>query len=146
MIEDKTSLLSLFSAIQKLLHTSSLNRQRTDIGIRYDQYSDQKFLEQLDKNDQALAEAAQQMLDQFMKQLDEETINRKFPIRYKSPLSNVINKELTMYRRLLAEITKSIQGLLDTLEGTNKEPVEIETLWAKIRLNQVPEEWLRLSF
>ena len=73
-------------------------------------------------------------------------IAKKFPIQYKAPLNNVINRELTSYKVLLASIRESVADLLANIDGLYPRPLEIEALWSGIQQNRVPEKWRKVSF
>lgn len=61
-----------------------------------------------------------------------DLIQKKFPIRYKAPLHNIINRELTAYKILLKAIRESVADLLANIDGKYPRPLEIEDLWSKI--------------
>lgn len=73
-------------------------------------------------------------------------IQKKFPIRWKAPLNNVINRELTAYRRLLQAIRESVAALRQTVDGDHPRPGLTEPLWTRIQENRVPESWRSCSF
>jgi hypothetical protein len=133
MLKDQDSLLNLFIALQKLLNASSLDKTVTHGGKRYDHAIDQEILPKRDLNDKKVAELAQLLLNQLDAQFDPDLIQKKFPIRYKAPLNNVINRELTSFRVLLNAIRESVADLLANIDGQYPRPLEIEALWAKIQ-------------
>jgi hypothetical protein len=57
------------------------------------------------------------LLQQLDAQFDPEVVQKKFPVRYKAPLNNVINRELTSFRILLAAIRASVADLLANIDG-----------------------------
>ena len=73
-------------------------------------------------------------------------ISKKFPIRYKAPLNNVINRELASFRRLLGVIKESVADLLANIAGQYPRPLEIEALWGRIQQNRIPDKWRWVSF
>jgi hypothetical protein len=48
-----------------------------------------------------VAEIAQELLKKIDEQFDLEVIETRFPVKYKAPLNNIINRELHHYERLL---------------------------------------------
>merc|ERR1712096_293116 len=89
---------------------------------------------------------AQDMLKQIDSQFDEDVIQKKFPIQYKAPMNNVINRELTCFKVLLKAIRGSVADLLANIDGIYPRPLEIEALWSGIQQNKVPEKWRKVSF
>jgi hypothetical protein len=69
---------------------------------------------------------------QLEAQFDIEIIQEKFPIKYKAPLNNCINRELSCYKILLNTIKESVRDLLDNIDGNYPRPLEIEALWSRI--------------
>jgi len=72
------------------------------------------------------------LLIQIEAQFDDQAIQRKFPIKYKAPLNNCINRELKQYQVLLNTIKESVRDLLDNIDGNYPRPLEIEALWSRI--------------
>lgn len=89
---------------------------------------------------------AGKLLAQLDSQFDRDVIQRKFPIRWKAPLNNVINRELTAYRRLLQAIRDSVAALRQTVDGARPRPGLTEPLWTRIQENRVPDSWRSCSF
>lgn len=86
------------------------------------------------------------LLNRIDAQFDVGMIQKKFPIQYKAPLNNIVNRELTSYKRLLDVIRESVADLLANIDGLYPRPLEIEALWSQIQLNKVPEKWRKVSF
>jgi hypothetical protein len=145
-LKDKGSLLSLFSALQNLLGGSSLDGTATQGGKRYDHFTDQDSLPKRDLHDVKVAEVAHVLLDAIDAQFRTEVIEEKFPIKYKAPLNNSINRELSSFKRLLGVIKESVVDLLANIGGVYPRPFEIEALWSRIQQNRVPDKWLEVSF
>mmetsp|Transcript_42571 Transcript_42571/g.65287 ORF Transcript_42571/g.65287 Transcript_42571/m.65287 type:complete len:276 (-) Transcript_42571:764-1591(-) len=131
MLSQQGSLLNFFISLQKLLSTSSLDSEASE-GRRYDHNIDQEVLPQRDLHDKKVVEIAMKLLDELNKQFDDEGVIKKFPIRYKAPINNVINRELTAYSILLKVIRESVADLLANIDGKYPRPFEIEALWSKI--------------
>jgi hypothetical protein len=117
MLKDQDSMLNLFIGLQKLLNASSLDRTVTHGGKRYDHATDQENLPKRDLNDKKVAQLAEMLLQQLDAQFDPEVVQKKFPVRYKAPLNNVINRELTSFRILLTAIRASVADLLANIDG-----------------------------
>lgn len=145
-LKDQGSLLSLFVALQNLLGGSSLDGSATLGGKRYDHFTDQEILPKRDLHDAKVAEVARVLLIAIDAQFRTAVIEEKFPIRYKAPLNNAINRELTSFKRLLTVIRASVEDLLATIGGVYPRPFEIEALWSRIQQNRVPAKWLEVSF
>jgi hypothetical protein len=143
---EKESLLNLFGGLQKLLSASSLDRSAIQRGERYDHQTDQATLPQRDLHDQKVVELAERLSVELDAQLDLRLLDERFPVRYKTPLNNVVNRELNSYRRLLAAIREAVEGLVATVNATHRRPHEVEALWTVIQANRIPDAWLRLSF
>lgn len=133
ILEDKGSLLNLFVKLQDLLGSSSLDGTATLGGRRYDHFTDQETLPARDLHDAEVAEVARVLLKSLDAQFDSDIINEKFPIKYKAPLNNTINRELNAFRILLQAIRSSVEDLLANIDGTYPRPFEIEALWNKIQ-------------
>ena len=97
-------------------------------------------------HDQKVAEVASGLLQRIDAQFDEDVIEKKFPIQYKAPLNNVINRELVSFKRLLTAIRESVADLLANIDGQHPRAYEIEALWSRIQQNRVPDKWLKVSF
>ena len=80
MLQDQTSMLSLFAALQGLLSSSSLNPGITHGGVRYDHYSNQELLSLRDNNDKKVSELSAQLLQLIDKKFPYERILKQFPI------------------------------------------------------------------
>lgn len=146
ILQDKGSLLNLFITLQELLGSSSLDGTASAGGRRYDHFTDQEILPERDLHDAEVAKVAQVLLQSLDAQFDSDVIDEKFPIKYKAPLNNTINRELNSFRMLLQAIRSSVEDLLANIDGKYPRPFEIESLWSKIQQNQVPAEWLKASF
>jgi len=72
------------------------------------------------------------LLKSIDSQFRTEVIEEKFPIRYKAPLNNAINRELSSFKRLLTVIKESVLDLLANIGGVYPRPLEIEALWSRI--------------
>lgn len=79
-----------------------------------------------------MSEVAQVLLKSIDAQFDWQVIQEKFPIKYKAPLNNTINRELTSFQGLLVAIRGSVEDLLATIDGKYPRPFEIEALWSSI--------------
>lgn len=86
------------------------------------------------------------LLNRIDAQFDKDVIQKKFPIQYKAPLNNIVNRELTSYKILLDTIRESVADLLANIDGEYPRPLEIEALWSQIQLNKVPQKWRKVSF
>lgn len=75
-----------------------------------------------------------------------EAIEQKFPVMYKAPLNNVVNRELLSYKVLVKSIVDSVADLLANIDGKYPRPYEVEDLWSKVQINRVPDKWLKVSF
>lgn len=73
-------------------------------------------------------------------------ILEKFPIKYKQPLNNIVNKEISSYKVLLDAISDSVEDLVNNIDGKYPRPQEVEDLWANIQANKIPDKWLKVSF
>lgn len=89
---------------------------------------------------------ARKLLDSIDAQFDLKIIRIRFPVKYKAPLNNIINRELTAYKRLLDVIRDSVEDLLANIDGRHPRPLEIEALWRSVTRNIVPEAWRKVSF
>lgn len=76
---------------------------------------------------------ARNLLTNLEKQLDIDIVEKKFPIKYKAPLNNIINRELSAYRLLLKNIKETVADLLANIDGKYPRPFEIEALWSLIQ-------------
>lgn len=132
MLKNENSLLNLFIALQQLIGSSSLDNNISGPGIRYDHNVDQEILPKRDLHDKQVSEVAAKLIVQLDAQFDKDAIQKKFPIRWKAPLNNVINRELTMYRRLLSEIRDSVHSLKRIVDGAHPRPELGEELWDRI--------------
>lgn len=146
MMRDENSLLKLFSTIQKVLAASSLDPSATGVGRRYDQQISQEDLPQRDMHDRRVAEVGRQLLSRLDEWFDMKVIREKFPLRYLQPMNNLVNRELSLFERLLGKIKGSVLGLLTNLDGAHPRPLEIEELWHAVRANRVPDAWKAVSF
>lgn len=124
--------MSLFETMQGLLQNSSLDKESSNKGLRYDQYTNQQFLKEKDRTDKQVAELAERLMKKFDSLFEEEVVNKKFPIKYKVPMNNVINRELMAYRRLIDTIRDSVLELLKSFNDESVRPLEIEHLWNQI--------------
>ena len=118
--------------MQGLLQNSSLDKESSNKGLRYDQYTNQQFLKEKDRTDKQVAELAERLMKKFDSLFEEEVVNKKFPIKYKVPMNNVINRELMAYRRLIDTIRDSVLELLKSFNDESVRPLEIEHLWNQI--------------
>lgn len=107
-MDDEASLLSLFASMQKLIAASSLDPSAVTLGRRYDQQTDQEDLPKRDLNDAKLGELAVKLLNRLDAQFDMSVIKEKFPLKYKEPLNNLVNRDLSLYKRLLDRIKTSV--------------------------------------
>jgi hypothetical protein len=73
------------------------------------------------------------LLKQLDLRFDASAIEKKFPIKYRAPMNNVINRELSAYAVLLRAIRESVADLLANIDGKYPRPLEIEALWNKIQ-------------
>ena len=55
-------------------------------------------------------------------------------------------RELTSFSILLRAIKDSVADLLANIDGKYPRPLEVEALWAKIQINEVPDKWMKVSF
>lgn len=146
MLKNDQSLLNLFIALQQLLGSSTLDSGVAAPALRYDHNIDQEVLPKRDLHDQQVSEVAGKLLEQLDSQFDRDTIQRKFPIRWKAPLNNAINRELTAYGRLLQAIRETVSALQRTVDGAHPRPEVDEALWTRIQENRVPDSWRKWSF
>jgi len=89
-------------------------------------------LPERDRHDSKVAEIARELLNKIDDQFDLGVIQERFPLKYKSPLNNIINRELRSYEKLLQVMRLSVEDLLSNLAGKYPRPLEIEALWAHI--------------
>ena len=145
MLTQEASLLNLFIALQKLLEGSSLHMNVLSSTKRYDHLTDQDELPRRDLNDRKVAEMATMLIKQLEAEFDQDVVEKKFPIRYRLPLNNVINRELSCLRALLRAIGESVADLQANIAGKYPRPYEVEALWTLIQQNRVPDCGRRLA-
>jgi dynein heavy chain, axonemal len=115
-------------------------------GERYDHQTDQETLPQRDLHDKKVAEVARKLLGSIDGQFDLRIIQARYPVKYKAPLNNIVNRELTAYKRLLEAIRASVEDLLANIDGKHPRPLEVEALWQSVSRNSVPDAWRKVSF
>ena len=57
---------------------------------------------------------------------------KKFAIRYKTPLHNLIKREITEHKILLKAIRESVADILANIDEKYTRSLEIEDIWSKI--------------
>ena len=85
-----------------------------------------------DKNDVAVSELGRSLVKVISTRFPYSDILAKFPIKYKEPLNNIVNKEIGCYRALLSAISDSVEDLVANIDGKYPRPQEVEDLWHNI--------------
>ncbi len=99
-----------------------------------------------DENDLKVKENAENLLRTIPVPINSDEVKQKFPIGYRSPLYNLLNREVNKYNRLLEVIRSSLTLMIDVLEGKETYTDELEKLWHSILFNIVPNMWLKASY
>ena len=78
---------------------------------------------------------------------NERLVDKKLPqSNLKKPTHMVFNIEIKNLMCLIGAMIKSLEDLLQHIEGIYQKPIEIERLWHKISNNAVPQTWRNVAF
>lgn len=127
------ALLPLFARIQRLIKHSSFAFDIKEDSDRFDERIDSSILVQRDQNDQLVTQEAKKILTILKNLFSDHQIDSKLPkSNLKKPILAVFNVEVKNLTRLINVMVKSVEDLLQHIQGVYQKPVEIERLWEKI--------------
>ena len=78
--------------------------------------------------------------------IHERSVIVKFPYSNMRPLHNIYAIEIRRYIKLLAVIQRSVEDLIEHIDGQYMRPLEIERLWHQIQKNIIPRTWRPYAF
>mmetsp|Transcript_9393 Transcript_9393/g.6752 ORF Transcript_9393/g.6752 Transcript_9393/m.6752 type:complete len:114 (+) Transcript_9393:518-859(+) len=111
---------------------SSLDSTIKEDCDRYDEQIDTHSLPLRDVNDTKVSDLGHQIIKNISSRLSVDLIDVYFPVKYMQPINNIFNKELKAFETLLKTIQKSVQNLIDNIEGKYPRPLEVEHIWSRI--------------
>ena len=139
-------LLPLFVRIQKILRQSSLASDIKHDSDRFDEKVDNSILPLRDENDKRVSAVAKQILVCISHTLHERHVITKLPYNHNRPVHNIYALEIRQFIGLLGIMRKSVENLLQHIDGKYMKPLEIERLWRQIQKNVIPQGWRPYSF
>jgi hypothetical protein len=118
-----------------LLNESSFDTRVSGLGRRYDHYTNEDSLAQRDLNDAKLVELCTQLVEVIDGQIDLDKALIKFPLKYKQPLNNLVNRELHLFKVLLNTIKQTVSDFILCIHATYNDPLLVEAQWQQIHQN-----------
>jgi hypothetical protein len=68
---------------------------------RYDGNTNQPHLAERDQSDSKISSISQKLLEFLNNLFPDGLVKKKFPVMYKNPINNIINRELSNYTNLV---------------------------------------------
>jgi dynein heavy chain len=96
--------------------------------------------------DNLIKSKCREIIETLPKPFDLEEAAKKFPVRYEESMNTVLQQELIRFNNLRNTIDKTLVQLEKAIEGTIIMSSELEEIYNKIYIYQVPDAWHKQSY
>lgn len=87
-----------------------------------------------------------EIVDSLPKAFDIESAAKKFEIKYEESMNTVLQQELIRFNKLRSTIVTTLRQLEKAIEGTIIMSPELEEVYNKVYIYQVPTAWHKVSY